>query len=172
MNIRLEFRHRWTIIRNKNRRMPGLVGTGTHHCFICFNEVVDITDATSGCSDDEDETASGMEIVQTCKRFRTLVSRYLGVAPAEGLQGYNRNEHNPKEFLEVCCDDCIPMIVSFCQIYGELQYLTLQLNWRLEEISGVMRTVDQAPQNWRVGAGKVDGDFRSKLMRKGKQWRK
>lgn len=70
-----------------------------------------------------------------------MSSRYLDLDPyffAPTRTSKSKYEVN----FDKVCDECVELLESFCDIYQNLQRLQIQLNWRLHEISEVMRVAD------------------------------
>ncbi|ODM96051.1 Trans-1,2-dihydrobenzene-1,2-diol dehydrogenase [Orchesella cincta] len=79
---------------------------------------------------------------EVCRRFCTLASRHLDLDPY-----FFRWERtlNTKSIIniETVCDECLEPTTSFCDIYGQLEYLQMQLSWRLVEVCRLMTNADK-----------------------------
>lgn len=74
---------------------------------------------------------------EICKRFSTLVSRYLNlvthsVLPEVTLSNYKTSSSSSDKYL---CDACVPVAESFCQMHDVWFCLRLELNRCLEKIA-------------------------------------
>lgn len=147
------------------------------HCLLCFKiNNLGANANTVTCAPDLCKRRNG----EICHRFCSLVFRYLQLGPDHFMAKQTIKTKFGVSITHVC-DECAPVMESFCQIYDDWRRLQLELNWRLREISDIIRSVDtdnfgmyQEDQKnleeklTRIGSSTTDiYNFRKDLVRKG-----
>lgn len=116
-----------------------------NQCIICCKNCSGI-EIFSGSS-------HGTEHEQTCRKFFTLVSRYLHVnfdlilfpfKKTKTVKNITTEEEGPStpKCSTFVCIKCVPLLESFCQTYHQWQQLELEVMWKLQRIEMVIQNPD------------------------------
>lgn len=145
------------------------------HCLICFIKC----DAENICASDTTSNHSRTRNVEVCKRFCILVSRHLNL-DLDIQAEKTLNLESDMDTTHVC-DDCNPVLESFCRTYDNWQKLQLEMRWMEEKIAKLIQKADDdfnegnlryrqemEEQLRSVGSNMRDVDnFRAKFIKKG-----
>ncbi|CAL8116959.1 unnamed protein product [Orchesella dallaii] len=105
------------------------------HCVLCYKEQEPKAPGPG--------SSSSNKHYDICRRFCTLSSRYIDLDPYFFASDKTLLKHSCYN-VKTLCDDCLEPTLSFCDIYAQMKYLEMQLDWRLHEISNIMKHADTA----------------------------
>lgn len=119
------------------------------HCLFCFssnaNNVTKTSKnkiASSQPSDSSGKTRKRNGKV--CRQFCKLVSRYLHLDSYQFiLPDQTLKRKRTVTGISNACDKCVLELESFCRAYETFQRQRMEMSWRLEKISNVIRSVDR-----------------------------
>ncbi|CAL8143445.1 unnamed protein product [Orchesella dallaii] len=107
------------------------------HCFLCYKPA-----ARESELNEQNETTYS----RNNQKFLSLLLRHLKIQ-----LHFNKIK---KEFL--CCEDCLLLGDSFCDLYFQLECIQLQLNWKLKRVYDTMFYAGRVPS--RVNAFRTQFD--------------
>ncbi|CAL8139652.1 unnamed protein product [Orchesella dallaii] len=97
-------------------------------CVFCYKCIIQVKQ--------EVEEIENNHIINPCTKFLTQISRYLNIKSTKREYDFLKKFSSLESPI---CEDCSKLGSSFCHLYTQWEFITLQMNWELKRFCDILQ---------------------------------